>query len=72
MIAKLNPSLFAGEPVSTTLYCACGAIWRAHAKLKRDGDSFVHEVSALCPVCGDQTDIRQTSSDPETVMLRRS
>jgi len=61
----VDSNLFKGEPVCTTLTCRCGTIWRAHDKLTRSKDSFIHTVSEGCPKCKDQADIIRSSTDPE-------
>ena len=70
MRAILNTNLFKGEPISTTLYCRCGAIWRAHDKLRKTDDGFAHEVSELCPNCESNTEITRSSTDPENWSIR--
>ena len=65
MKIAIDPNLFKGDPICTTLVCRCGARWRAHDKLTRSGDSFIHTVSEGCPNCGDQADIVKSSTDPE-------
>ncbi len=61
----IDPDLFKGELIYTTLFCRCGARWRAHDKLTRSGETFIHTVSEGCPSCGVDADITRSSSDPE-------
>lgn len=67
MRIKIDPDLFKGEPVCTTLFCRCGAEWRAHDKLtkREDTKGFEHTVSEGCPTCGADADIRRSSTDME-------
>ena len=67
MKIKIDPDLFKGEEICTTLFCQCGAQWRAHDKLTRneENDGFIHRVSEGCPTCGPDADLWKSSTDLE-------
>lgn len=57
--------------VFQTLYCRCGMVYRSHHKLVRKNDSFVGVAEKPCPDCGEHTNIRRASSDPESYSIGR-
>lgn len=71
-LPEIDWSKFDEHPESTCT-CACGTVFRSHAKatVRPDGDFGVFSRIA-CPGCGEHDRLQQVTGDPETVDLRGS
>jgi hypothetical protein len=55
------------DPVSTTCYCSCGAVYRSHAKAVME---IVRCVSKIpCPNCGENDSLKRVSTDLESFII---
>lgn len=64
-VAEPDWSKFDAHPMNE-LECRCGAIWHAHSKGVIAAARFVIVARTPCPACGSRTNLRRSSSPPET------